>query len=449
MKCPHCGAEIDNNEKKCQYCGSEISLKMQKEQEELNKTGCPKCKSTNIRFSREKQGEVRGKNKKQIVYRTIGICNDCGNTWVPNQKNEKQSSIWLWVFGWLFFFPIPLTVILARSKKLSKKAKIISISIVWGIIILYTLVIGILGYSGSTTSGVSSNIKSFDFLRDEIEVTEGKTTSSSWVKVELKDKNSFTPDDVEFISENEDIAVIRFEKDALTTYLYYVVDGISPGETTVYVKSKDGAIQSEHIKVTVKDDGLIYADSIVIHADKDELILGETIPMSIEASPAGSIVKEVSWDSSDKDVIQVDDKGVVKAIAEGNSSITAKISDDIQATYEMKVDGTKKSMNVRVSHPRDDDYNIGDEWTYYNEINGEKVTSKQEISIGDTLELFSEYTESDDNPDVGSAKKTYTVTEDDFINGFTVDMDVYVKENGGKNSGKKAHFIVSYIFTPN
>ena len=171
--------------------------------------------------------------------------------------------------------------------------------------------------------------------------------------------------------------------------------------------------------------------------------------MSIVASPSGSIVKDVSWDSSDKDVIRIDDNGVVKAIAEGTSIITARISDDIKATYEMKVDGTKKSMSVRVTHPRDDDYNIGDEWTYKNEINGEKVTSKKDISVGDVLELFSEYTEADDNPDVGSAKKTYTVTEEDFKNGFTVNMDVYVKENGGKNSGKSAHFIVSYIFTPN
>ena len=47
MRCPNCGAEIGNSEK-CEYCGSAISVDMKKEQEILNKKGCPKCGSTNI-----------------------------------------------------------------------------------------------------------------------------------------------------------------------------------------------------------------------------------------------------------------------------------------------------------------------------------------------------------------------------------------------------------------
>ena len=43
--------------------------------------------------------------------------------------------------------------------------------------------------------------------------------------------------------------------------------------------------------------------------------------------------------------------------------------------------------------------------------------------------------------------KTYKVTEEDLVNGFTVPMELYVKENGGRNSGKRAHFDVEYNFT--
>ena len=39
------------------------------------------------------------------------------------------------------------------------------------------------------------------------------------------------------------------------------------------------------------------------------------------------------------------------------------------------------------------------------------------------------------------------VTKDDIQHGFTITMDLYVKENGGRNSGKSAHFTVTYTFT--
>ena len=63
------------------------------------------------------------------------------------------------------------------------------------------------------------------------------------------------------------------------------------------------------------------------------------------------------------------------------------------------------------------------------------------------MNCWTKITESDDNPDVGQASKTHIVSESDFENGFSVEMDVYVTENGGRNSGKSAHFIVTYEFS--
>lgn len=106
-------------------------------------------------------------------------------------------------------------------------------------------------------------------------------------------------------------------------------------------------------------------------------------------------------------------------------------------------------MKLTIGHPREDDVNIGDEWSYDIQLNGECATNAVGLAAGDKISFFAEITESDDNPDVGSASASHTVTEEDIANGFEVKMDVYVKENGGKNSGQKAHFVVTYTFSPN
>lgn len=144
MKCPYCGAEIKNNSKVCEYCDSQISVTMQKEQEQLNKATCPKCGSTNIQFTRENAGEVRGKSHKQIVHHTVGYCKNCGYTWYPKSETTpvpKKRKTWLWVLGWLFIFPVPLTILMLRKKDMKPVLKYGIIAVAW---IIY-LIIGMGG----------------------------------------------------------------------------------------------------------------------------------------------------------------------------------------------------------------------------------------------------------------------------------------------------------------
>lgn len=146
MRCPNCGAEIGNSDK-CEYCGSYITSDMKKEQEILNKKGCPKCGSTNIKFSRENHGEVQGKGSKKIVHKTVGVCNDCGHTWYPDVDEPKKRKTWLWVLGWVFIFPVPLTILMLRKKDMKPAIKYGIIAAAW---IIY-LIIGLGGNSSNKT----------------------------------------------------------------------------------------------------------------------------------------------------------------------------------------------------------------------------------------------------------------------------------------------------------
>ena len=151
MRCPNCGAEIGTSNT-CEYCGSTITSEMKKEQEILNKRGCPKCGSTNINFTRENHGEVNGKNSRKIVHKTVGVCNDCGYTWYLDVAEPKKRKTWLWVLGWIFIFPVPLTILMLRKKDMKPAVKYGIIAAAW---ILY-LIIGFGRNSSNNKPSTSS-----------------------------------------------------------------------------------------------------------------------------------------------------------------------------------------------------------------------------------------------------------------------------------------------------
>ena len=141
MKCKYCGAEIESNTKFCAHCGSQISLEMRKEQEQLNKKGCPKCGSSSIEFNREDRTVKRkGKNTKKVKA-TVGVCHDCGYTWqTAETKTETTDRTWLWVVGWILIFPVPLTILMLRNDKLEAKVRYIIIGVAWAAYILLMLI---------------------------------------------------------------------------------------------------------------------------------------------------------------------------------------------------------------------------------------------------------------------------------------------------------------------
>lgn len=459
LTCPNCGSQLqvdaENKQAQCAYCGNIMLI-----DDGVQHIQYDNAEKTGYEFE-------KGRQRAQAERRQQPVQTNPGKYWEqPHLKaQKKKSNIWLWVLGWIFFFPVPLTILLDRNKSLPPKVKYGIIAGVW----IFVGIIGLAGGSGNNTDNGngsetnaptrtnveteleteqnSSNIQEIKFSTDEIEIMEEKENSNYNVSVRVSDRKTFVPEDVEFVSDNSEIATIEFDHDALTTYLYFKITGVSPGETYVYAKSKDGLVESDRIKVTVNDDGLIDPESISIETDKSELSLGESYGIVVKTVPEDATIHEISWSSSDANVVSVDEKGIVKAEGAGTATITCMVSNDIKASCEFTVDATKRTMYVRVSHPRDDDNNIGDEWSYSNSVNGEKSFSPITLSVGDTVNVYSKYSEDDDNPDVGEASSSHTVTEEDILNGFEISMDLYVTENGGRNSGKSAHFMVKYSFS--
>ena len=186
MKCPSCGAEVVSG-KFCEYCGSQITSDMLREQELMNKQGCPKCGSTNIQIRRENQGEVRGKKSKTVLHQTVAFCKDCGYTWYPNGI-QKPRKTWLWVLGWICLFPLPLTLILLKKKNMRPAVKYGIIAAAWVAWILYYIIVLAGGTSDRTTTvieqGNSVSVTSEAKQAEDNDVTERKAVSEAKASTE-------------------------------------------------------------------------------------------------------------------------------------------------------------------------------------------------------------------------------------------------------------------------
>lgn len=172
MKCPNCNAETDK--RICPYCGTEIP--------NAGRAKCPSCGSRNTTFKREL---IRSNNRSTSVritknvrtrgggstksYRTIGLCQDCGNTWIPNRGKSQNRPWWFWALV-VLFWPISLSIWFWKTKKVSlpNKTKGIILGAVWGVFLLFFLIVGGSGQSEDKVKDSTSAV--------EENVTENKTS---------------------------------------------------------------------------------------------------------------------------------------------------------------------------------------------------------------------------------------------------------------------------------
>lgn len=106
-------------------------------------------------------------------------------------KPPKKRKTWLWVLGWIFIFPVPLTILMLRNKKLSKPVKIGIIVAAW---IVY-LIIGLAG-GGSGDNKDSSNANT------ETTTIEQPADNSATTTIEQSADNSAANDSTAGSSES-------------------------------------------------------------------------------------------------------------------------------------------------------------------------------------------------------------------------------------------------------
>ena len=98
------------------------------------------------------------------------------------------------------------------------------------------------------------------------------------------------------------------------------VKGVKAGTCKIKVTSKKNKKKKATIKVTV----VKKVSSIKLAASTKEIYAGESVKVTPTVLPATGSYKGVTWSSSNKKVATVTSKGVVRGVAGGTVTITAK-----------------------------------------------------------------------------------------------------------------------------
>ena len=127
MVCPNCGAslQVDADQKNltCSCCGNGLSV-----DDEVKHVQYDNAEETGYQFEKGRQRAQAEATRVQQQTFNMNF-----------GKPPKKRKTWLWVLGWIFIFPVPLTILMLRNQKLSKPVKIGIIIAAW---IVY-LIIGL------------------------------------------------------------------------------------------------------------------------------------------------------------------------------------------------------------------------------------------------------------------------------------------------------------------
>ena len=129
--CPKCGANLrvdaDGQSAFCEYCGAELLI-----DDEVQHLQIDNAESAGYAFEK---GRQRAQQEAQMSREYSA----------PPAPKKNKKMVW-WVLGWIFIFPIPLTILISRNKKMKNGAKIGIIAAAW---VVYFLI----GIVGNVTKG--------------------------------------------------------------------------------------------------------------------------------------------------------------------------------------------------------------------------------------------------------------------------------------------------------
>ena len=136
--CPGCGAQLNVDaglkQATCPYCGNSFPI-----DDEVQYVKLDDAEQAGYDFERGRQKAQAEYASAQAEYASERQLQQVYAQTEPPRKRRT----WLWVLGWIFIFPVPLTMLMLRNDKLDKWVRYGIITAAW---IVYLLIA--FGYRG-------------------------------------------------------------------------------------------------------------------------------------------------------------------------------------------------------------------------------------------------------------------------------------------------------------
>lgn len=122
-----------------------------------------------------------------------------------------------------------------------------------------------------------------------------------------------------------------------------VVTPVKPGTVKITVKTYDGGFKKS-CTITVERP----ATSVKLNKTALTLDNGKSYTLKATISPSNTTDKSLKWSTSNKEVVTVTQKGVIKAVGKGTATITVKTSNGLKATCKVTVN--QPVTSIKMSH---------------------------------------------------------------------------------------------------
>ncbi len=231
---------------------------------------------------------------------------------------------------------------------------------------------------------------------------------------------------ITWTSEDENIATVS--KDG-------VIKGVNKGHTTIKGTLKNGMFVEVDVTVNI-----IPITDMTAENDKLEMLKGDKEQLELVIEPEETTEKDmIKWKSSDEDIANVTNTGLVTAKREGKVTITATY-EDIEVTFEVNVKEIHlESMNVVI--PKDS-LTVGEELQLQVALNPTNVTDELTFTYKSSDESIATVTDTGLVKGLKSGKVTITVTAS---NGVTALYDITINEVVSPKTGDNILYYVSAL----
>ena len=324
--CPYCGAKFEADSSagktKCPYCDSEVNPK-----------------SSDESPAKERSSEGSHQNNMGKLWNGANPAKDAW-TQAQNQIKSKanrqgKKHLGLWILGWIFCFPIPLTILLIRSKKLQPKVKYSLVAVLW--VVLLAIGFAQNGKKNDAARDVSSEpVAQQETSANEAEVKEPEIITANMVDVTGK-----KPDEAIALLNEAGFMNVTTNVDKLGDWdpdrLFVEAQSEAPG-TSVNVENE--------VVLSCKKICKLYID-----VSSDANLFFDTYDMDIYLDE-DSVGTVSNGENITKLVEVVEGTHVIKAVNSGNDSVNAsksiEVDSDVTFSAEIAHGGSIQFNNVNL-----------------------------------------------------------------------------------------------------